>query len=209
MAKDPVDRGAHHIPVHSLVFEYSLQRRAASTRENPRRPPVQFTSRNRIFLGSWYALAFLLFASFLATTLRPGDFEEIYGAEYTDESEPHAGQWDAVLTCFFIDTVRDLSKIAHDPTQPLIAGQEYRELPSYHPSHPCAGWRLDQSRYVCVVRASSLLAFFLHFTFSGPLLWHFENNNTNDPSIELDLEEVKALVREMGFRLSVRLFFTP
>ena len=39
----------------------------------------------------------------------------------------------------------------------------------------------------------------------GPLLWHFENNNTNDPSIELDLEEVKALVRQMGFRLSVRL----
>ena len=39
---------------------------------------------------------------------------------------------------------------------------------------------------------------------AGPLLWHFENNSTNDPSIELDLEEVKALVRQMGFRMSVR-----
>jgi len=35
-----------------------------------------------------------------------GDFEEIYGAEYEEgDPEPQAGQWDAVLTCFFIDTV--------------------------------------------------------------------------------------------------------
>ena len=104
----------------------------------------------------------------------------------------------------------DLSQIAHDPAQPLFAGQEHRELPSYHPSHPSARWRLDQSRYVHLflervsrrfhsVRTSPLLSF-LHFTFAGP-------NNINNPPIELDLEEVKALVREMGFRLSVRLFF--
>lgn len=37
---------------------------------------------------------------------RIGDFEEIYGAEHTDEDEPQAGKWDAILTCFFIDTVR-------------------------------------------------------------------------------------------------------
>jgi hypothetical protein len=37
---------------------------------------------------------------------------------------------------------------------------------------------------------------------AGPLLWHFENNTTNDPSIELDLEEVKKLVRDIGFELS-------
>jgi N2227-like protein len=40
---------------------------------------------------------------------------------------------------------------------------------------------------------------------AGPLLWHFENNTTNDPSIELDLEEVKKLVRDIGFELSVSL----
>jgi carnosine N-methyltransferase len=39
-----------------------------------------------------------------------GDFEEIYGArkeDYEDEDEvdSHEGAWDAVLTCFFIDTV--------------------------------------------------------------------------------------------------------
>ena len=39
----------------------------------------------------------------------------------------------------------------------------------------------------------------------GPLLWHWENNNTNDLSIELDLEEVKALCRKLGFKISVSL----
>ncbi|KAG6823236.1 hypothetical protein H0H93_003993, partial [Arthromyces matolae] len=36
-------------------------------------------------------------------SLVAGDFEEIYGVE-SDPDEPHAGQWNAVLTCFFIDT---------------------------------------------------------------------------------------------------------
>lgn len=37
----------------------------------------------------------------------------------------------------------------------------------------------------------------------GPLLWHWENNNTNDMSIELDLEEVKELARKIGFEITV------
>ena len=50
-----------------------------------------------------------------------------------------------------------------------------------------------------------VLTFYSAFTYlpSGPLLWHFENNNTNDPSVELDLDEVKALARVVGFELSV------
>jgi len=35
----------------------------------------------------------------------------------------------------------------------------------------------------------------------GPLLWHWENSGT---SIELDLEQVKALVEEIGFEIRVR-----
>lgn len=37
-----------------------------------------------------------------------GDFEEVYGVDEGDDSEhePQLGQWDAVLTCFFIDTVK-------------------------------------------------------------------------------------------------------
>ena len=32
-----------------------------------------------------------------------GDFEEIYGSP--NEDNEHIGQWDAIVTCFFIDTV--------------------------------------------------------------------------------------------------------
>lgn len=39
-------------------------------------------------------------------SLVAGDFEEIYGGE-PDEDEPQSGQWDAIMTCFFIDTVSD------------------------------------------------------------------------------------------------------
>jgi hypothetical protein len=35
-----------------------------------------------------------------------GDFEEIFG----DAESTPSGSWDAVLTCFFIDTVRILRK---------------------------------------------------------------------------------------------------
>jgi hypothetical protein len=41
---------------------------------------------------------------------------------------------------------------------------------------------------------------------SGPLLWHFEETATSDPSIELDLEEVKALAVQIGFDIKVRVF---
>ena len=39
----------------------------------------------------------------------------------------------------------------------------------------------------------------------GPLLWHWENNTTNDPSIELDLEELKRLCAKIGFVIEVGL----
>ena len=38
-----------------------------------------------------------------------GDFEEIYGSP--DEDNEHIGQWDAIMTCFFIDTVGPSSLI--------------------------------------------------------------------------------------------------
>ena len=38
---------------------------------------------------------------------------------------------------------------------------------------------------------------------TGPLLWHWEGNTTNDPSVELTLDEVKALARKIGFEISV------
>jgi carnosine N-methyltransferase len=41
----------------------------------------------------------------------------------------------------------------------------------------------------------------------GPLLWHFEENTTSDPSIELDLEEVKTLAAHIGFEIKVGILY--
>ncbi|CEL53274.1 UPF0586 protein [Rhizoctonia solani AG-1 IB] len=102
-------------------------------------------------------------------SLVAGDFEEIYGVDPdsdTDESsepEPHAGEWDAVLTCFFIDTAKNIISYLKTIHKILAPGGVWINL--------------------------------------GPLLWHWENNNTNDMSIELDLEEVKDLARKIGFEI--------
>lgn len=75
-----------------------------------------------------------------------GDFEEIYGAADIDEDEPQAGQWDAILTCFFIDTV--CHRLAGSITDELIKeflGKEHRQLPSHPASDSCTRWYLDQS----------------------------------------------------------------
>ncbi|KAK0460511.1 N2227-like protein-domain-containing protein [Desarmillaria tabescens] len=96
-------------------------------------------------------------------SLVAGDFEEIYGNEDDGGEEPHSGQWNAILTCFFIDTAKNIVNYLRIIHRILAPGGVWINL--------------------------------------GPLLWHFENNNTNDPSVELDLEEVKALARTIGFEL--------
>ncbi|KAI6020445.1 hypothetical protein PISMIDRAFT_498583 [Pisolithus microcarpus 441] len=96
-------------------------------------------------------------------SLVAGDFEEIYGAEYTDENEPQAGKWDAILTCFFIDTAKNIVNYLRVLHRILAPGGVWINL--------------------------------------GPLLWHFENNEHEYPSIELDLAEVKELARTIGFKL--------
>ncbi|KAI0672280.1 N2227-domain-containing protein [Trametes maxima] len=97
-------------------------------------------------------------------SLVAGDFEEIYGAEDGDDAEPQVEQWDAVLTCFFIDTSKNIVNYLRVIHRILAPGGVWINL--------------------------------------GPLLWHWENNATNDPSIELTLDEVKALARKIGFEIS-------
>ncbi|BGP16379.1 hypothetical protein JCM10213_004922 [Rhodosporidiobolus nylandii] len=84
-----------------------------------------------------------------------GDFLELYGCDQ--------GTWDACITCFFIDTARD---IVH-------------YLKTIHGLLKPGGLWIN----------------------CGPTLWHFENDREAS-SIELTLEEVKALARRIGFELS-------
>jgi carnosine N-methyltransferase len=51
-----------------------------------------------------------------------------------------------------------------------------------------------------------VLPLFISVHRTGPLLWHFEENTTSDPSIELDLEEIKALAGHIGFEIKVCTF---
>ncbi|TDL27902.1 N2227-domain-containing protein [Rickenella mellea] len=99
-------------------------------------------------------------------SLVAGDFEEIYGAEENNDRdhESQVGMWDAVLTCFFVDTAKNVINYLRVIHRILKPGGVWINL--------------------------------------GPLLWHWENNTTNDPSIELDVEEVKTLCRKIGFQLS-------
>ena len=81
-----------------------------------------------------------------------------------------------------------------------LSGKKYRQLSPHYPSYIGSWWSLDKSWCVltighCIMHGSQMIV--------GPLLWHWENNNTNDLSIELDLEEVKALARKIGFEISV------
>ncbi|KAN0136924.1 N2227-like domain containing protein [Lactarius tabidus] len=96
-------------------------------------------------------------------SLVAGDFEEVYGQQdaNADLDEPSGGLWDAVLTCFFIDTAKNIVNYLRIIHRILAPGGVWINL--------------------------------------GPLLWHFEETATSDPSIELDLEEVKALAVQIGF----------
>ncbi|KAF8173243.1 N2227-domain-containing protein [Mycena galopus ATCC 62051] len=96
-------------------------------------------------------------------SLVAGDFEEIYGTP-SNADEPQHGQWDAILTCFFIDTAKNIVNYLRIIYNSLSRGGVWVNM--------------------------------------GPLLWHWENNTTNDPSIELSLEEVKNLARAIGFHIS-------
>ncbi|KAI1792488.1 N2227-domain-containing protein [Ganoderma leucocontextum] len=87
---------------------------------------------------------------------------EIYGGLEADDLS--AGQWDAVLTCFFIDTAKNIVNYLRIIHRILAPGGVWINL--------------------------------------GPLLWHWEGNTTNDPSVELTLDEVKALARKIGFEIS-------
>ena len=94
----------------------------------------------------------------------------------------------------------------HHGTRTLLSilrtGKKYRELSSHHPSDSRTWWRLDQLGYGIDVQY--ITCWLTPESPPGPLLWHFEENTTNDPSIELDLEEVKTLAANIGFEIKVR-----
>lgn len=97
-------------------------------------------------------------------SLVAGDFEEIYGPDEYEDDEPQAGAWDAILTCFFVDTAKNIVNYLRIIHKKLAPGGVWINL--------------------------------------GPLLWHWENSSSGDVSIELSLDEVKALAQKIGFDIT-------
>ncbi|KIP05611.1 hypothetical protein PHLGIDRAFT_24983 [Phlebiopsis gigantea 11061_1 CR5-6] len=97
-------------------------------------------------------------------SLVAGDFEEIYGPDEYEDDEPQAGSWDAILTCFFLDTAKNIVNYLRIIHKKLAPGGVWINL--------------------------------------GPLLWHWENSSSGDVSIELSLDEVKALAQKIGFEIT-------
>ncbi|KAG8757652.1 hypothetical protein FRC14_001763 [Serendipita sp. 396] len=119
-------------------------------------------------VGSESLLRGISFPDILPSSLPPGsnfsmvagDFEQLFGVkEHPEEDE--AGKWDAVMTCFFIDTAKNIVNYLRVIHRILAPGGVWINC--------------------------------------GPLLWHWEN--TDDISIEVSLEEVKALATQVGFEI--------
>ncbi|KAG0167589.1 hypothetical protein DFQ28_000839 [Apophysomyces sp. BC1034] len=85
-----------------------------------------------------------------------GDFVEVYGDQQTNH-----GAWDVVVTCFFIDTAKNILEYMDVIHKVLKPGGTWINI--------------------------------------GPLLYHFEDT-PGEPSIELSLEEVKRVARDIGFQ---------
>ncbi|KAI9097376.1 N2227-domain-containing protein [Phlyctochytrium arcticum] len=85
-----------------------------------------------------------------------GDFCEVYG----DESQK--GMWDVIVTCFFVDTAKNIVEYLEIIKNALKPGGVWINL--------------------------------------GPLLYHWEGMS-NDVSVELTLEELKALATSFGFKI--------
>ncbi|KAG9301652.1 hypothetical protein G9A89_016722 [Geosiphon pyriformis] len=83
-----------------------------------------------------------------------GDFVEVYG------EVDQIGKWDCVITCFFIDTAKNIL--------------EYIEI--FHRILKPGGLWIN----------------------IGPLLYHYENM-PNEMSIELSLDQVKQVIKKIGF----------
>lgn len=132
----------------SFILERYLARRNVETSVDTGCPPVSLAAGIRLLPGRRSVQRTPNFF-LLAYRIHLGDFEEIYGAQEGDGSgqEPQSGQWDAILTCFFIDTV-STTFLLHRKYARLnrTTGKEYCELPSHYSPHIGTRRRMDQPR---------------------------------------------------------------
>ena len=123
-------------------------------------------------------------------SMTAGDFLEIY----KDESGMfHFGQV-RVLGSSRTQACGMLSSPVSSSTQRTISSNIWKTSPDF------LNLEGRSCRFRLTQQLSRLDSVWINL---GPSLWHFEGNTSG--SIDLPLEEVKALARRLGFRLEVRL----
>jgi hypothetical protein len=117
-----------------------------------------------------------------------------------------AGMWDAVVTCFFIDTARNIVEYVRLIRRLLRPGGVWLNLGPW----PCADGAGGVCMFVCVpthtrTRAcvSACGAMPLTRGDAGPLLYHYEEMD-GEPSLELSYAELRTVIVAEGFDLQVR-----
>jgi hypothetical protein len=103
----------HYISVHPLFLKYPKRNRFAPPRVYSGHLTFRSATDFQFLTCSWF-VTILRFARRNVKDAGSGDFEEIYGAT-NEGSENHSGSWDAILTCFFIDTVCSSSSLSFCP----------------------------------------------------------------------------------------------
>lgn len=100
------------------------------------------------------------------------------------------GSWDVCVTCFFLDTARNVVEYLETIHGLLKPGGLWINCGELH----CFPPRVCFEAKCHLIRLSPA---------TGPTLWHFENDR-DASSLELPLEDVKAVARKIGFEISVR-----
>jgi hypothetical protein len=105
MIQNTPNKKAYDLSLCSHFFECTELRRDASPNQDTRRFTIRYPSNRQLLASRWLVTSCALEQCMKKIT---GDFEEVYGGD-PDPREPQAGHWDAILTCFFIDTVGQIS----------------------------------------------------------------------------------------------------
>ena len=107
-----------------------------------------------------------------------GDFTEVYN----QSDNRHA--WDVVVTCFFMDTAKNIIEYMETIHHALKQHGTWINVGMFLGGSTMKKW-----------------ATFNKITLLGPLLYHFEDSSSGEPSIELSLEQLKDVARKIGFEI--------
>ncbi|RUS15456.1 N2227-like protein-domain-containing protein [Endogone sp. FLAS-F59071] len=134
-----------------------------------------------------------------------GDFLEVYGL-----GKENLEKWDVVVTCFFIDTAKNVMEYMDVVRRVLkpngvwinigaVVSASFKEFLVVSLLCGCGNDLFSAIAELHIGWGGFFSCWHWTFVYEGPLLYHFENT-PGEMSVELSLEEVKDVARKIGFR---------